>query len=197
MYILKRLCIAISIFLFCFSYDCAEVSDADFGFKTFERPCYFVNAENVPEQILRVAEYARIRNSNLSEKQAFEIGDAIWEVSYDYDLEFDLLAALIETESNFRINAVSEMGAKGLTQVMTTFLSGKDCWLQELIRKGIINEEREIFEINKNVMAGAYILKRCVDSSTTLHGALWKYYGDKSIAYANSVMTNLKKVEAF
>jgi len=193
---LKRRCIIISVFCSVFSYNITELYDAELDIFP-EAPCYFVNAGRMPRQILKMADYARLRNPDLTESQAFEIGDAIWEVSYDYDLEPELLMALIETESNFGVNAVSRMGAKGLTQVMTRFLTGKNVWLMELEEKGIISEEHEIFEIKKNITAGAYILRLCLDLSDSLEEALWRYYGEKSLCYANSVMTNLKKIKAY
>jgi len=90
-----------------------------------------------------------------------------------------LISAIIQTESEWRSNAVSHKGAIGLMQVMPE--SSK--WLVGYSRK-------DLFCPEKNIIAGTKILKYYQRTSPNLRVALNKYSGGAD-RYYEKVMRNM------
>jgi soluble lytic murein transglycosylase len=65
-----------------------------------------------------VRDYFDTRGVNLNPRELKAVSEAILDVSDRYRLSPDLIIALIETESSFDKNAVSEKGAVGLMQLL-------------------------------------------------------------------------------
>ncbi len=76
---------------------------------------------------------------------AVPFGDLIHEKAQKYDIDPALVAAVVETESRFRTNARSQVGARGLMQLMPK--TGR--WLGA----------RNLYNAEENVDAGAKYLK--------------------------------------
>lgn len=66
----------------------------------------------------RVRAYFDTRRVNLSPRELKRISESILEVSDKYRISPELIIALIETESAFDKNAISEKGAVGLMQIL-------------------------------------------------------------------------------
>lgn len=97
-----------------------------------------------------------ISNSNLTQKQQIE--DAVLKASRKYGVDANLIKAVIKTESNFKVNAVSSAGAKGLMQIMPANFKSL----------GITNP----FDIYQNIDGGTKLLKEYMD----------RYNGDVEMA---------------
>lgn len=103
-----------------------------------------------------VSNYVEVTNKNATQKQHIE--DAVKIASNKYNVDENLIKAVIKTESNFNPNAVSSAGAKGLMQVMPANYKSL----------GISNP----FNIYENVDGGTKLLKEYID----------KYNGDIEMA---------------
>jgi soluble lytic murein transglycosylase-like protein len=97
-----------------------------------------------------------------------------------------LLLALMEIESNFIPSATSSRGAMGLTQVMP------GVWEQHLIKKGIIKERRDLFDIGPSVAAGNEVFDLCLkETKGDVIKALERYLGGQDGAYTKRILNNL------
>jgi len=74
----------------------------------------FQKQQHVREQIVL---HLRNANENLSEKDLRAISRTLYETSKKHGIDYRLVLALMKVESNFRHDAVSGMGARGLLQV--------------------------------------------------------------------------------
>ena len=100
--------------------------------------------------------YIEVTNKNATQKKHIE--DAVKIASNKYNVDENLIKAVIKTESNFNPNAVSSAGAKGLMQVMPANYKSL----------GISNP----FNIYENIDGGTKLLKQYID----------KYNGDIEMA---------------
>lgn len=69
------------------------------------------------EAVRRIIEYLRVENMTLKDKKLKIISEMVYKESTRYNLDYRLVLALMKIESNFRDDAVSEKGARGLLQV--------------------------------------------------------------------------------
>lgn len=94
-------------------------------------------------------------------------------------LDRQLVLGLIQVESNFRKYAISDVGARGLMQVMPFWAS--------LIGDGNV---RRLFEMRTNLRYGCVILRHYLDSEKgDLYRALGRYNGSVGQAgYPNAVL---------
>jgi hypothetical protein len=96
-----------------------------------------------------------------------------------------LILALSQVESEFVPTAVSNMGAKGITQVMWKY-HGTD-----LIKAGICKEERDLFDPDISIKAGNFVLDGCLKQGVDIEKALKAYLGGKDGFYKNRITENL------
>lgn len=95
----------------------------------------------------------------------------------------NLILALITVESEHVQSACSNKGAKGLGQIM--FKSHGDA----LIKKGIIKEERDLYDIIPNVKAIDYVLSMCLkDGKDDVTKALTGYLGGQDVWYVKRIL---------
>ncbi len=82
-------------------------------------PSYGVPAQKVPHDVFH-QEMARISGTIRRDffQNAIPFGDIIQEKALKYDVDPALVAAVVETESRFRSGARSQVGARGLMQIM-------------------------------------------------------------------------------
>lgn len=95
------------------------------------------------------------------------------------------ILSIIMVESSFRQYAISKKGAKGLMQI-------HPIWIDKLKDEKIIKDEEEIFDINKNIKAGNYILSYYKSKTKTFKKALLKYNGGGK-NYPNKIIKEMKK----
>ena len=94
----------------------------------------------------------------------------------------DLMLALIDTESNFNSQAVSVASARGLCQVMF------DVWKDDEQIKAWVTKPNELFDIDKNIKCGNYILVKYYNEGKSWKKALTMYSGNAT-DYYDKVMT--------
>ena len=90
-----------------------------------------------------------------------------------FEIDESLLYALIKTESGFDENAVSSIGAKGLTQITPDTFQ----WLQT--KTGEEYEENALFEPEISVYYGAYFLDMLLEEFDNTETALAAYHAGR------------------
>jgi hypothetical protein len=119
------------------------------------------------------------------EKEAQTIARWVYFYSVRFDLSPELLLGLIAVESRFDHFAISNVGARGLMQVMPF-------WKKELGSEG-----DNLFEIETNIRYGAAILRHYIDRYGTVARALAAYNGSLgSNKYPNKVFAQMKRFKA-
>ncbi len=106
-----------------------------------------------------------------------EIVQCAIKYSAKYDLSPILVLAVMETESEFYPFALSKKDAKGLMQI------NPDANQQLLLQEGIFREPSDIFDPDRNIEAGCFLLRRFINDSQDFNTALDKYLGADSISY--------------
>ena len=106
-----------------------------------------------------------------------EIVQAAIKYSDKYDLSPILVLSVVAAESQFYPFAVSKKDAKGLMQI------NPQANLQLLIQEGIFREAADIFDPDRNIEAGCFLLRKFIDDSTDFNTALDKYLGADSVLY--------------
>ena len=108
----------------------------------------------------------------IEEKLAEKLSSSIVEKSLKYELEPELVTAIILKESSFNPKAKSKVGCKGLMQVYPKFHKEK------LKVRNII--PKDLYNIDHNIDVGCEILREYIDEHGDLKSALTKYSGYKT-----------------
>lgn len=95
--------------------------------------------------------------------------ELIFEVAHSNDLDPFLIAAVIQVESGFRLEAASQKGALGLMQIMPETA----VWLGTQRTETISPED--LFDPRINIGLGAYYLRYLIDRFPTEYAALAAY----------------------
>ena len=146
------------------------------------------------KNIFAMRNYILKANSRLDFHYADTVARKIIEVAKKYDLPFILLGGLIGTESMYNKQAVSHVGATGLTQVYPKV------WKKTLIQKGLITSIHDLYTIEKNIEAGAYILNsyytlgKEMNHANPLRYALHRYYGARDNSYVARVYKHSQRI---
>ncbi len=99
--------------------------------------------------------------------------DLVEENAEQFDIDESLIYALIKTESGFDKNAVSSVGAKGLTQITPDTFS----WLQS--KTGGNYDEDALFEPEISVYYGVYFLDILLEEFGNTETALAAYHAGR------------------
>lgn len=104
-----------------------------------------------------------------------EYGAEVEKAARDYDLDEELIYAVINTESHFDADACSGAGAKGLMQLMPSTFE----WLQSL--RGEQYDENSLFYPDINIDYGCYLLRYLLDKFGSEETAVAAYNAGFSI----------------
>ena len=132
--------------------------------------------------------YVSTNHQRMYPRLSREIVDAAVKYSDKYDLSPILVLAVAETESQFYPFAVSKQNAKGLMQI------NPDANLQLLMQEGIIKEPADLFDPDRNIEAGCFLLRRFINDSPDFNTALDKYLGANSVTYKADIHQVMGKV---
>jgi soluble lytic murein transglycosylase len=96
-----------------------------------------------------------------------------------------LIYAIIKTESNYNVKAISKKKAMGLMQIRYAV------WGKALRKEGIIKNKNDLFNPEKNVKAGTFILAHYLKKhNNDLKKALHSYSGGAK-NYHSKIMKHL------
>lgn len=102
-----------------------------------------------------------------------QYAELVEENAKDFEIDPSLLYALIEAESGFDKNAVSSVGAKGLTQITPETFQ----WLQT--KTGESYEENALFVPEISVYYGAFFLNMLLEEFGNTETALAAYHAGR------------------
>lgn len=115
-------------------------------------------------------------NPQLSERDKTSLGNVVWEESSRYGFDPVLLMALIFTESSFRPNARSHLGAQGLMQVMPFVGEELSPEVEKVL--GVKMESLDdLYEPEVNVKVGTYHLFKMILRFNDVKTAIKAYHG--------------------
>ena len=110
-----------------------------------------------------------------------EIVQSAIKYSDKYDLSPILVLAVVEAESQFYPFALSKKSAKGLMQI------NPEANQRLLVQEGIFKEASDIFDPERNIEAGCFLLRKFINESPDFGTALDKYLGADSISYKSEI----------
>ncbi len=117
-----------------------------------------------------------------------EIVEAAIKYSDKYDLSPILVLAVVEAESQYYPFALSKKNAKGLMQI------NAEANQALLLQEGIFKEPADIFDPDRNVEAGCFLLRKFLNESSNLNTALDRYLGADSIPYKAEIHQVMGKI---
>jgi hypothetical protein len=119
---------------------------------------------------------------------AREIVDAAVRHSEKYDLSPILVLAVAQTESEFYPFALSGQNARGIMQI------NPEANLRLLLQEGVFKEPADIFDPDRNIEAGCFLLRRFINDSSDFNAALDKYLGASSVSYKARIHEVMGKI---
>jgi soluble lytic murein transglycosylase len=123
------------------------------------------------EAVSRIADYIRDENVELQEEEVVSISDMVYDESMRNNVDYRLVLALIKTESNFRQDAVSERGARGLLQIRPGV--AKD--IAEKAGIGWRGKET-LDQPEENIKIGVQIFSKLIEDFESIDMALHAYH---------------------
>jgi soluble lytic murein transglycosylase len=120
--------------------------------------------------IEQVVQYLKSKNVKIADSKLRDMAATVYEESEAYDLDYRLVLAVIRVESNFKNNAVSCKGARGLLQIKPS--------LAKYIAKdagGRYEGVHSLHDADNNIKLGVYHLSSLLDDFKTVSAALHAY----------------------
>jgi soluble lytic murein transglycosylase len=123
------------------------------------------------DAVSRIADYIRDENVELQEEEVISISDAVYSESMRCNVDYRLILALIKTESNFKQDAISNRGARGLLQVKPSFAKN----IAEKAGIGWRGKET-LDQPEENIKIGVQILSQLIEDFQSIDMALHAYH---------------------
>ena len=120
--------------------------------------------------ITKTFEYLKDKKVKESEEKLRTIAGSVYEESQRYDIDYRLILAVMKVESNFRHDAISRKGARGLLQVKPS--------LARYISKTSdipVKNSKCLYEPEKNIKIGVNYLSRLIERFENIYTALHAY----------------------
>jgi soluble lytic murein transglycosylase len=128
--------------------------------------------ESKKERIIpKIIEHIEAQNESLGDKALHRIAHVLWDESKQYGMDYRLVLAVMKVESNFRYDAVSHRGARGLLQLKPSLAKfiAKDAGIQWT---GV----KTLDEPGKNIKLGIHHLSALIEDFESLSLALHAYH---------------------
>ena len=128
-------------------------------------------------------------NKKLDRNTARRIARALMSASEEYNVPLPILISVCWQESHFNPKVYSKSGCIGLMQV------NYSVWKKELNLKS----KKELWDIETNIKAGAYILSTYYRKERNWKDALVRYYGISDFAekvYKKQVLTKVSYIKS-
>jgi soluble lytic murein transglycosylase len=119
----------------------------------------------------KIAEYMKEEDATIAEDKLRSVARMIYEESEGYNVDYRLILAIVKIESNFKHNAVSSKGARGLLQVKPS--------LAKFIARDIGMQwggPKTLDEPEKNIKIGVHLFSGLVENFDNITMALHAYH---------------------
>lgn len=123
------------------------------------------------EAVSGISDYLRDAKMKFKDNKLRAISESIYDESMRYNIDYRLILALMKIESNFRYDAVSEKGARGLLQVKPS--------VARYVAKDVGVEWRgdeTLHEPEENIRIGVHFFSKLVEDFQCTHMALHAYH---------------------
>ena len=122
------------------------------------------------DTIENIVGYLEEQMPDMPEDRLREIASYVFTESRERELDYRLVLAVMKVESNFKQDAVSPKGARGLLQIKPSLGRG----IAETL--GVAwSGDRILHEPEKNIKFGVYHLSQLIEDFDTLQWALYAY----------------------
>lgn len=120
--------------------------------------------------VSKTVQYLKERKVNTTEAKMKTIANSVYEESQKYDIDYRLVLAVMKVESNFKNEAISRKGARGLLQVKPSLARyiAKDTGMQ-------LKEASSLHEPERNIEIGVNYLSKLMDMFENITSALHAY----------------------
>jgi soluble lytic murein transglycosylase len=117
----------------------------------------------------KIVQYLKSKKVPASEDKLKTIADRVYEESENYDVDYRLVLAVMKVESNFRSDAVSRQGARGLLQISPSLA-------RHVSRSvGVAVKGKSLHEPEKNIKIGVNHISGLIEKFENLNTALHAY----------------------
>ncbi len=120
--------------------------------------------------VAKISEYMEQEDATIGKEKLTDVATMIYKESRRYNLDYRLILAIMKVESNFRHDAVSSKGARGLLQV-------KPFHAKYIAHNLGINWNgaKTLDEPDKNIKIGIHFFSKLLDDYDNLYMALHAY----------------------
>lgn len=148
--------------LLCFSFIAVQPTSITIAYREH------VKHEKTVNQIIS---YVKSENENLSDSEVKTIAEIVYDESSKKNVDYRLVLAIMKIESNFRQDAVSRKGARGLLQVKPSHAKyiAQDVGIRW---KG----DTTLDEPDKNIKIGVHFFSQLIESFENINLALHAYH---------------------
>lgn len=123
------------------------------------------------EAVNRIMGHIRGQNVDLEDEELQTIAEMVYDESMQYNVDYRLVLAIMKIESNFRYDAISHKGARGLLQVKpsTAKYIAPDAGVKWRGAKTLDEPE-------KNIKIGVHLFSSLVENFQNINMALHAYH---------------------
>ena len=120
--------------------------------------------------VSKTVQYLKERKLSATDEKLKTIATSVYEESQKYDIDYRLVLAVMKVESNFKNEAISRKGARGLLQIKPTLANyiGKEAGVE-------VKGTETLHEPDKNIKIGVNYLSKLMDMFDNLTAALHAY----------------------
>ncbi len=120
--------------------------------------------------IHKIIQYLKTENIKLDRDQMRTIASLVYEESAQHEVDYRLILAMMKVESNFKQDAVSERGARGLLQI-------KPSLAKHIAHYAGIQwaGNKTLDEPHNNIKIGVYFFAKLMDDFENIYSALHAY----------------------
>lgn len=117
-----------------------------------------------------ITQFLKAEKMTLDKEQLRAIASVVYEESIQHEIDYRLILAMMKVESNFRHDAVSSKGARGLLQV-------KPSLAKHIAQHAGIkwSGHKTLDEPHNNIRIGVYFFASLMDDFENTHSALYAY----------------------
>lgn len=152
--------------------------------------------------ISRTVQYLKEKKVNIAEEKIKAIANSVYKESQEYDIDYRLVLAVMKVESNFKSEAVSRRGARGLMQIKPSSakMIGRESGVE-------VKGTKCLHEPEKNIKIGVSYLSKLQGMFDNIVSALHAYNagpgrvkkpdpetGAKTTAFTRKVMDEYQQI---
>lgn len=134
--------------------------------------------------VYKTVQYLKAKKTGATDEKLRTIANSVYSESQKYAIDYRLVLAVMKVESNFKNEAISRKGARGLLQIKPSLAKyiSKDTGIE--IEKATVLHEPE-----KNIKIGVNYLSKLIDMFENLTSALHAYNAGPTKAKKTSAVT--------